>query len=899
MTTESLASTGLAQEVGSTSPGGVQPNARRVAAFRYDAFISYNRDADGRIAPALQVGLQRLAKAWYQRVAISVFRDVTDLSVAPGGWAAIEIALLASKHFILLASPGAVGSKWVRREVGLWRKARPAEPILLVLTDGEIFWDDASVDFDWTTTTALPSEFARAYTSEPFWVDLRRFRQEMELDLGNPDFKAEVARIAARIRNTTPDVLIGRDYEEHKKTRRLAWSAASALVVLLIVSVAAAALFWTQRTRAQEETLRTRNLLYAADMRDAYQADANGDARRVLEILGAHSADERRSFDWSHLWRQYHGEVATARHANELRSVAYSPDGHIIATASGDEIVLWEAGARRRLRTLSSPGGTVYQVLFSPNGKRLAAGRGNGSINLWETGTWRELPPLLGHAKAVSSIAFSPREDLLASASSDSTVKLWDLATSHDVATFRGHKEFASCVAFSPDGKFVASGGLDDFVRVWSVVEKRAVKTMNNGGSISSMAFSPDGRLAVGSYGIVKFWNTPHWQPAGNEGMPGSDVSAIAFSADKRWGAFGTWSGTVKLFDMNKNMRAAANFKGHVRGFNQGAGITGLAFSPDGKSLVTASEDATLKLWNTTEQSEFGLVSGSFESIAFSPRDMLLAMGTKKGSIEVWNVRTRRSIVTLRGHEGDVSTVVFSSDGTLLASGGADRAIKLWATKDWHAIGELTGASAAITSVAFVPNSNIVVAADEKGQTRIWNSRTRQLLPAPKETGEKITSIAVSPNGHWLVRGGRDKNLRIWDMTTHTDVLPLPALERVVTAVAISPDGTMLASATSDRVVQLWALPNGARLATLQRFTSTATYAMRTVLAFSKDGKILAVANEGEGEGVALWSTRSYQELGTLKIDSLESVYSLDFSPDDTMLAARQITGVIAFSAAP
>ena len=122
-----------------TPPPKISP---RGGARSYDAFLSYGHAADGRLAPALQAGLQSLAKPWYRRRALRVFRDNTSLSASPEPWPAIEGALSQSDYFVLLASPGAAASRWVEQEVRWWRAHRSHDTVLIALTDGRLAGSD-------------------------------------------------------------------------------------------------------------------------------------------------------------------------------------------------------------------------------------------------------------------------------------------------------------------------------------------------------------------------------------------------------------------------------------------------------------------------------------------------------------------------------------------------------------------------------------------------------------------------------------------------------------------------------------------------------------------------------------------------------------------------------------
>src|SRR5437867_2214923 len=127
--------------------------------MRYDVFVSYSHSGDDLLSERVQDGLQRFAKPWWRRRALNVFRDRTALSANPGLWSSIAAAIDDSRYFLMLASPDAAASPWVAREVAQWRAQHGSENLLMVLTDGEIVWDDDANDFDWPRTTALSAAF--------------------------------------------------------------------------------------------------------------------------------------------------------------------------------------------------------------------------------------------------------------------------------------------------------------------------------------------------------------------------------------------------------------------------------------------------------------------------------------------------------------------------------------------------------------------------------------------------------------------------------------------------------------------------------------------------------------------------------------------------------------------
>src|SRR5262245_60575321 len=132
----------------------------------YDAFISYSHAADDELAPALQRGLQRLARPWHRKRALEIFRDQTGLAVSPALWASIRAALDRSEFFVLLACAEAAASRWVNQEIEHWLAEHPVDRFLPVVTSGGWVWDSGRGDFDWERSTAVPPALRGVFREE-------------------------------------------------------------------------------------------------------------------------------------------------------------------------------------------------------------------------------------------------------------------------------------------------------------------------------------------------------------------------------------------------------------------------------------------------------------------------------------------------------------------------------------------------------------------------------------------------------------------------------------------------------------------------------------------------------------------------------------------------------------
>jgi hypothetical protein len=176
-------------------------------AARHDAFISYSHAADTRLAEALERGVEKLAKPLLKLRALDVFRDLTSLTASPGLWAGIVAHLSASDWFLFLASPASAASGWCSKEVQWWIENRSPERMLVLLTEGDIAWDAAAQDFDWSRTNSLPRLLERRCADEPLYVDLRWARESELLSLRNAKFREAVVNVAAPIRGIPKDQL--------------------------------------------------------------------------------------------------------------------------------------------------------------------------------------------------------------------------------------------------------------------------------------------------------------------------------------------------------------------------------------------------------------------------------------------------------------------------------------------------------------------------------------------------------------------------------------------------------------------------------------------------------------------------------------------------------------------
>ncbi len=548
------------------------------------------------------------------------------------------------------------------------------------------------------------------------------------------------------------------------------------------------------------------------------------------------------------------------RHNNMVTSVAWAPDGKLIASASGGAeklVVLWDPLTGKEQTRLRSHTGTIYGMAFSPDGKWMASCSEDKTVSLWETAaTGRtEIKPrqiLEEKGGAIFTLAFLPDSKSLVTGSNAGGVAVWDVATGKEQARYGVDLGRALRIALAPDGKTLAVAHLKgDFGKV---------------------------------VGKIILWDLATGKEIRQIGPDQKEVYSLAFSADGATLASGGESGP-RLWEVASGDMLVKLHNGAISSYTPS-----VAFTPDGKSLIAGGSNF-LAEWSlaTGQVGRSYPVGASYTySIAFSPDGKSMVTGGTR-TVGLWDLATAKPKFAFGGHQGEVSALVFSQNGKELITGGYDKPIYRWDLATGKEVGRFTGPNNWTHLLIPSPDGKKLLTQGDNLALIVLDAATVKELARfvkhlpPRTSGHTTMGAVFTPDGKSVISyaQGIDPNIRIWETDTGKEILVIPASVGKpqgdnLTGIAVSPDGKTLYTANRLGAARVWDTATGKELRQIAIKENNTR-----PLTFSSDGRYLAGIL---GNAIAVWDTTTGKEIRNIPCPRGFPT-SMRFSPDGRTLA--------------
>ncbi|KAK3818742.1 MAG: WD40-repeat-containing domain protein [Benniella sp.] len=550
-------------------------------------------------------------------------------------------------------------------------------------------------------------------------------------------------------------------------------------------------------------------------------------------------------------------------------SIVYSPKGNELAACNQHEnaVMVWSIETGDRLKDLSGHLSQITSIAYSPQGDRIASASIDTTVKLWDVKEGVCLHTFTGHTSIVNCVVYSPSGSQVASSSRDRTVRLWDVETEECTRILDEHKTEVEMVLYSPQGGQVASiewlqGAYS--ARLWNLERGGCLPPITDESCVGRdnlfFAFSPRGDQVASAGDAVHLWKAETGDFLRTLDAQGftTVITAIAYSpqGDLIAAAISHIQGnTVRLWDTETGdcLRILTGHTGY---------ITSVVFSPKGDRIVSSSSDRTIRLWGVGVRISRRTAGGhnvTVHMVKCSPKGDQIASCSNDMTVRLWDVETG---VCQHILQDQARCLKYSPQGHQIATCSHDRTVRLWDTHTGGCTHTLIGHSDQVKKVVYSPQGNQLASCSDDQTVRLWDVGSGECLHTLIGHTSPVLDVVYSPNGSQIATCSEDA-VRLWDIETgvYNEILSGCSSSSAL----YSPQGDQIGINCSDEVI-LWDLQKNEKKGLLDGCT---------LYAFSPNDNQMATVNVSGNTG--LWDASNRKFIGTLAQESWAN--SVIYSP--------------------
>jgi WD40 repeat protein len=482
-----------------------------------------------------------------------------------------------------------------------------------------------------------------------------------------------------------------------------------------------------------------------------------------------------------------------ASHTARVRTLALSPNGETALSASDDHTIkVWDLHKGTLEKTLTGHSDSIRAIALLPGAERLVSAGDDHTLRIWNLSSGLQEACIDTQLDWIRGVITLPGPSRVGSISDDRTIKIWDLDSKAVVRTLRGHTGEINCAAVTPDGASLISGADDRTLRIWRLdVEELPVVLKGHGSRIVGMAVSSAGNIvSISAGGTARLWmGAPNWE-----------------SRVLRW---------------------------------RPEGVRSMTFTPDGKTVIAASDDSNIHLWNLASESE-GVLEGHSDwvnCVASTPDGRYALSASDDGTLKLWDLRRMSATATPRDHGDRVRAVAVTGDSSTVLSTSDDHTLRVWeiASKTMRKVLR----NQHYWVLTCTPGALKVVSSGSAGSCYLWDLSSEQELQRFTGHQDRVRSLAVTPCGKRLVSGGDDSTIRVWEIESGRELRCIRLERQWPRSIAVTPDGRYAVTAAETSTLKLWDLETGIEVRSFHGHTAR----VNSVLV-AGEGRILVSASD-------------------------------------------------------